>query len=331
MRNKASIIETSPNKRINQSLRMTPTDRSFTRGMLFVVLAVSLWGGSASLAKYLFLTRYDPLIITQTRSSLSFLLLAAYFLAVDRSVFRIPVRDLHKFLFIGVIGVAATNFTYYFTVKASTVATAILVQNSAPALVMIYAAAVTREEEFTGIKFFSLLLALCGCFLAVSGGSFRDVQLKGWTLLTAPASAVCYAFMLVASKHILRRYAVWNMLLGALGFATLFWLVINPPWAIMSRGYGVQDWMIFLAFAVVSILLPYIFFAKGLSLLEATTVSIIATLEPVIAIVVAWIALGESMGGVQVLGAAAVVGSVLLLQLRRNYLMPLRKGAPDAG
>lgn len=291
--------------------------------MMFVVLAVCFWGGSASLAKYLFLTRYDPLIVTQTRSSLSFLLLATFFLLTDRSIFYVQLRELYKFAMIGIIGIATTNFTYYFTIKESTVATAILVQNAAPVLVMIYAVAVSRDEQLTGIKVLSLVLALCGCFFAVSGGSMRDVRLTGWSLLSAPASMVCYAFMLVASKHMLRSYAVWTMLVAALGFATLFWLVINPPWAIAAKGYGVDDWAVFLGFAIVSILLPYVFFAKGLKLLEATTAGIITTVEPVIAIIVAWFALGESINAVQAGGAAAVVSSVLLLQVRRDYLSRL--------
>jgi drug/metabolite transporter (DMT)-like permease len=293
--------------------------------MLFVVLAVSLWGGSASLAKFLFQTRYDPLIITQTRSSLSFLLLAAYFLVVDRSVFRIRVGELYKFALIGIIGIAATNYTYYFTVKESTVATAILVQNVAPVVVMIYAVAVSREEELTGVKVVSLLLALCGCFFAVSGGSLSDVRLTGWSLLTAPASMLTYAFMLIFSKHTLRSYGVWTTLVGGLGFAAAFWLLVNPPWAIAEKGYGIADWGIFLGFAVASILLPYIFFAKGLKILEATTVGILTTLEPVIAIMVAWFTLGESINTVQVAGAAGVVGSVLLLQVRRDSLRKFLK------
>jgi len=291
--------------------------------MLFVVLAVSLWGGSASLAKFLFQTRYDPLIITQTRSSLSFLLLAAYFLVVDRSVFRIRLGELYKFALIGIIGIATTNFTYYYTVKESTVATAILVQNLAPVVVMIYAVAVSREEDLTGIKVISLLFALCGCFFAVSGGSLSDVRLTGWSLLTAPASMLTYAFMLIFSKHTLRSYGVWTTLVGGLGFAAVFWLVVNPPWAIAAKGYGISDWGIFLGFAIASILLPYIFFAKGLKILEATTVGILTTLEPVIAIMVAWFALGESINAVQVAGAAGVVGSVLLLQVRRDFLRKL--------
>jgi len=288
--------------------------------MLFIVLAVALWGGSASLAKFLFETRYDPLIITQTRSSLSFVLLAAYFLVADRSVFRIRAGELYKFALIGVIGIATTNFTYYFTVKESTVATAILVQNVAPVVVMIYAVAISREEELTGIKLISLCLALCGCFFAVSGGSLKDVRLAGWSLLTAPASMLTYAFMLVFSKRVLREYGVWPTLVCGLGFATVFWLLINPPWIIATRGYGFGDWGIFLGFAVASILLPYIFFVKGLKILEATTVGILTTLEPVIAIMVAWLTLGESINAVQVAGAAGVVGSVLLLQVRRDSL-----------
>jgi len=126
--------------------------------------------------------------------------------------------------------------------------------------------------------------------------------------------------MLLMSKHVLRTYSVWTMLVTALGFATVFWLFVNPPWVVAAEGYGQGDWGIFLGFAVVSILLPYIFFAQGLRLLEASTAGIVSTLEPVIAIIVAWLALSESMNFIQVAGTIAVVSSVLLLQVRRSAL-----------
>ena len=303
---------------------MSVHESSF-RGILSLVLAVAFWGSSASLAKYLFTTRYDPLIISQTRSSLSFLLLAVYFGISDRSVFRLQPGDLYKMALIGVIGVACTNFTYYFTVKESTVATAILIQNLAPVFVMIYAVAISKEEELNGIRVMSLVLAVAGCYVAVSGGSLADIRLSGWALLTGPASMLSYSFMLLASKHVLRKYSVWTMLVNALGFATLFWLVVNPPWAIAAKGYGVEDWAVFLLFAVVSILIPYIFFTKGLKLLEATTAGIVTTLEPIIAIIVAYLALGEALSLIQMLGALAVVSAVVLLQLRRDHLKRLMR------
>jgi drug/metabolite transporter (DMT)-like permease len=237
--------------------------------------------------------------------------------------------ELHKFALIGIVGIAATNFTYYYTVKETTVATAILVQNVAPVVVMIYAVAISKEEEFTGIKVLSLLLALSGCFLAVSGGSLSGIRLSGWSLITAPASMLSYSFMLIASKHMLNRHGVWTTLVTALGFAALFWIILNPPWFIAAKGYGGVDWLIFLGFAVVSILLPYIFFVKGLKLLEATTAGIISTLEPIIAIIVAWAALGEGIGPMQIAGAGAVISAVLLLQVRRDSLMTIRRNRRD--
>jgi drug/metabolite transporter (DMT)-like permease len=290
------------------------------RGYLFLFVAVLFWGGSASLAKYLLTTRFDTLIITQTRSSLSFLIFAAYFLVRDRSVFRVDRQDIMKLLLLGVIGVSLTNYAYYFTVRESTVATAILIQYTAPVLVMMYAVAVSKEEMLTGAKLLALVFSLAGCFLAVSGGSFSEIRLSGWALVSGIGSALCYSYMLLGSKHLLRKYSVWTMLTYAFGFSALFWLLVNPPWAIVERGYGVEDWGIFWVFAVLSILIPHSFFSMSLKLLEASRVGIASTMEPVVAIVVAYLALGESITGMQMVGGVAVVLAVLMLQLRRDHV-----------
>jgi drug/metabolite transporter (DMT)-like permease len=300
-------------------------------GYFFIVVAVLFWGGSASLAKFLFTTRYDTVIITQTRSSLSFILMAAWFALRDKSVFRIERRDIPKFVLAGVIGIAITNFTYYYTVQETTVATAILLQYTAPVIVMVYAVFVMKEETLSGAKVLALILALAGCWLAVSGGDWSTIRLGGWGAATGTASAVGYAFMLLMSKHLLKKYSVWTTLIYAFGFATLFWLLVNTPWDIAACGYTAEDWGIFWFFAVVSILIPHSMFTTGLKQLEASTVGILTTLEPVVAIAVAYFALGEGLNAVQVTGAFAVVAAVTLLQLRsihRNWPLerPKRTG-----
>lgn len=120
------------------------------------------------------------------------------------------------------------------------------------------------------------------------------------------------------------------MLVYAFGFATLFWLFVNPPWEIAARQYTWSDWGIFWIFAVVSILIPHALFMTSLSLLEATSVGIASTLEPVTAIVIAYFALGETLNGVQMVGGVAVVGAVLLLQIRPEYFRRSKSGAIDA-
>ncbi len=290
-------------------------ESSVQRGTLLILVSVLFWGGSASLAKFLFTTRFDTLIVVQSRSSLSFLLLFLYFLINDRSVFRIERKDLGALILTGVVGIAVTNFSYYYTVGEATVATAILVQYTAPALVMVYAVVVSKDEVFNGVKVIALAFSLLGCYLAVSGGDWSSIQLRGWSIVSGITSSLSYAFMLLISKYLLRKYSVWTMLLYAFGFSTLFWLFINTPWHIADKGYSVSDWGILLMFALVSILIPHSLFASGLKHLDASTVGIVTTMEPVIAIIIAYFALGESIGQVQILGGIAVVGAVVLIQL----------------
>jgi drug/metabolite transporter (DMT)-like permease len=287
------------------------------RGYLLVCGAVLFWGGSASLAKHLLAARqYDTVTLVQMRSTFSFLMFSLYFLLRDPSVFRFERQDLWRLMLIGVVGLAATNFTYYYTFRASTIATAILVQYTAPVLVMIYMVAVRKEESLSTQKGLSLLLALLGCFLAVSGGDVSAIQLRGWAIASGIGSSLGYAYMLVGSKELLKKYSVWTMLTYAFGFATLFWLVVNPPWVIARYHYGAEDWVIFWLFAMVSILIPHTMFMASLKLLEASTAGIASTLEPVVAIVVAYLALGEALNGVQIVGAVAVIAAVLLLQVK---------------
>ena len=291
----------------------TPT-RSHLAGYAMIIAAVCFWGASAALAKYLFTREYSTLVITQMRSSLSFLILAGWFAVRRPEVFRIERRDLLSFVGVGVIGIAMSNYTYYLTVSLATVATAILLQYTAPVMVMVYMIFIAKEEHGSTVKTVSMVLALVGCYLAVLGGT-GTVQLPGWSVVTGPAAALCYAYILIVSKRLLRRYSAWTLLVYAFGVATIFWLVVQPPWEIIKAGYGASDWGIFWIFAVCSILIPHTLFTMSLQMLEASTVGIVSTLEPVVAIGAAWLVVGESLAPVQIAGAAAIVLAVLLLQV----------------
>jgi drug/metabolite transporter (DMT)-like permease len=285
------------------------------RGLLFMIVAVFFWGGSASLAKILIVTRFDTLIISQTRTTLTFILLLVFFLITKRSVFRVQLADLWKLAVLGVIGVAVTNYTYYFTVKESSVATAILVQYTAPVWVVLYSVFVLKSEKLDRITIISLIFALIGCNFAVTGGYWNNITLKGWAAVTGPLSAFTYAYQVVGTKQLLKCYSVWTMLIYMFGFAALFWLLINPPTEIIAKNYSAGDWGILWMFAIVSILIPQTAFAMGLKLLNASTVGVIGILEPVFAIIIAFFVIGETLGFVQLLGALLVVIAVGLLQV----------------
>ena len=115
------------------------------RGIIMIIGAAVLWGVSATGAKALLNRSLDPVLVVQSRVTFSVLLLLLYFLIFRPSVLRVRWTELWKFALLGCIGVAGTNFTYYFTIRESTVATAILIQYTAPLFVMLYA--VWSKEE----------------------------------------------------------------------------------------------------------------------------------------------------------------------------------------
>jgi drug/metabolite transporter (DMT)-like permease len=295
------------------------------RGFILLLIAVLFWGGSAPVGKHLILTRFDTLIITQTRTSLAFILLVLFFFLKDRNVFLVSLRDIWKFAVLGIVGIAVTNYTYYFTVKESSVATAILVQYTAPVWVVLYSVFIMKEEKLDRITIISLVVALAGCYLAVTSGSLQGINLRGWTILTGPLSAFAFAYQVIGTKQLLKRYSMWTLLLYMFGFAAIFWLCVNPPWNILAKEYQASDWGVLWLFAIVSILIPQSAFASGLRLLDASTAGIVSVLEPVIAIVAAFFILGESLSMIQAFGGCMVLLAVGILQVHPMMMRKMLK------
>ena len=128
---------------------MSPAPASHpVRGYLFIATATLCWGISATLGRAVFTGRIfsshelapiSPLILAQSRTTLSLLVVAPILLAKrGRSVIRMSRRDVIAALFIGVLGVAASNYFYYYAVQITNVATAIVLQYTAPVWVLMY-------------------------------------------------------------------------------------------------------------------------------------------------------------------------------------------------
>jgi drug/metabolite transporter (DMT)-like permease len=107
------------------------------------------------------------------------------------------------------------------------------------------------------------------------------------------------------------------MLAYALIFAALAWNVVHPPLGAFLHSYPAGAWWWIAFVGVFGTVLPFGLYNKGISLISATRASITATLEPVIAGLIAYLFLGETMEIMQVIGAGSVIASILLLQTRK--------------
>lgn len=295
------------------------------RGYMMILAASLFWGLAATAAKIFLNHDLDTVLIVQTRVTFSFLVLVTWQLLFHREVLRVRVRDLWKFALLGIVGIAGSNFTFYFTIGESTVATAILLQYTAPLLVMAYGA-VAREESITPAKLVAAAVSLLGCFLAVGAYDATVLRITPLGLLTGGASAVVFAFLVIYPRKIMRRYSLWTVTVYALGFASLFWGVIRPPWTSAGVTPDGQTWLALFVFAIGSVLIPHSLYFAGLRHVLPSRAIITSTFEPVVAIVSAALVVHELLTPVQVLGAVLVLSSVALLQV---YGEPVPRPAAD--
>lgn len=301
------------------------------RGYLYIAAATLLWGIGANLGRAAFTGRlakfgsFDvitPLILSQTRTTFSFLIIFPLLVLFRGwSRLRIPASDVVRVFALGVLGVAASNYFYYLAIQRTNVAIAIIVQYTAPIWVLLYTV-LRGLQKLSVPRVASVLFAVTGITIAVGVGSGR-LQLDTIGVGAALLAAFSYAFYNIAGHDLMARYDHWIVLLYTTLSAALFWLVVNPPWRVFAAHYSAVQWLFLLIFALVSVLAPFSFYFAGLRHLEPTHAIIVSCLEPVFSIVIAAAVLGETLKSLQVVGIVFVLLAIATIQLSYRREKPV--------
>lgn len=293
------------------------------RGYCYIAAAALCWSVSATLGRAVFTGRLfafgslppiGPTLLAQARTTLSFLLLAPILLSQrGRAAFRMGGADLARAAALGVLGLAAANYTYYLAIQRTNVATAIILQYTAPIWVLLYMVARGLQRP-TPVRLISVALAVGGCALAIGIVGAR-LRFDTVGVVAAELAGLSFAYYSIGVPGLLERHDRWKVLLHVLLWAAVFWIFINPPWAIAARHYTAGQGVFLLVFAITSALVPFAFYIAGLHHLDATKAVVTSSLEPVFSITIAALVLGEGVGPVQVVGIALVLTATVLVQL----------------
>jgi drug/metabolite transporter, DME family len=273
-------------------------------GYLLVAAAAALWGLLGPVTRIALAEGVGATEIAFWRAVIGAALFGVHALAIGRV--RIARADMLPVAAFGVFGVAGLLATFSWAVEAGGAALAAILLYTAP----VWVALLSRlflGERMTPRKLLALAVATAGVAgIAASGGGAVRVSpaALGWGL----ASGFAYALYYLFGKRYFALYPtatlfVWALPIGALAMVPLVeWAPKTPTaWATLAFIAAVPTW------------LAYVCYSAGLRRVEATRASVVATVEPVVAAVGAYLIWGERMTLAGYLFAAVVLAGVLLM------------------
>jgi probable blue pigment (indigoidine) exporter len=107
----------------------------------------------------------------------------------------------------------------------------------------------------------------------------------------------------------LLAFTGWQLLIGGVFLLPVAWL-IDPPLPQLSP----LQWLGYTYLSLFGALLAYVLWFRGIARLAPVAVSSLSLLSPLVAVLLGWALLGQSITGVALLGLLAVLGSILAVQ-----------------
>lgn len=280
-------------------------------GYLAVISAAAMWGIGGAVAKTLFNQAVSPFLLVKIRLLFSCVFLVIGLLIYNRRLLYVPRKDIFYFAKMGIMGMAMLQFFYFLTISLTNVATAVFLQYLAPILIAIYTVIWEKIRLSWQQKLAVAAAAVGGLLIMISAGGTQGLTLGG--VASGLAAAFAAAFNTIYTRRAVQEYHPVTVVTYSCGFGALFWWIAMPyTWE--AGSISPEQWLMFLYVVVFCTIIPFLLFYFGLRYVSATNVSVTSSLEPVIAAVTAYLALGEKMGSLQMIGGLLVVVAVIMLQ-----------------
>jgi drug/metabolite transporter (DMT)-like permease len=304
-----------------------PHEPRAARGYAMVAIAATLFAVNGTVSKVILKSGITADQLTEVRCAGALLGLVLLAAATRPASLRVHLGDLPLLIALGVGGLALVQWSYFYAIARLEIGIALLLQFVGPILVALWARFVFGEQVRQRI-WLALCLALAGLTLIVE--VWRGGRLSSAGISAAVVAAITYAaYILLAERGVRRRDPISLSAWGFL-FATLFWSLLAPWWDF--PGGRIDDsvsllgnlasshlsvWLLMLWMIVLGTIVPFLLVVGALRHISATRAGVTGMLEPVVAILVAWAWLGESLDPVQLGGAGLTLAGICLAQTAR--------------
>ncbi|QJR34516.1 DMT family transporter [Gemmatimonas groenlandica] len=273
-------------------------------GTIAILLAVLCWGLLGVMSRVAMADGSPPLTVAFWRAAIAAVLFTVH--AAFTRAEPMHSADRPAAVFLGVAGVAVLYYSYLNAIEQGGVALSSILMYSAPIWVAI-GGRIFFHERVSARAAAALSLTLVGVAIVALASGTGEVRWSpgavGWGLL----SGAMYALYFLVGRRLFSRNASSRVMAWALGVGAATMLPFVQFQSLSRSAWGGVAFL-----AVVCTYAAYLAYAEGVKRLPSARAATIATLEPVIAVVAAYVVWGERLSPLGLAGAALVIAGVLL-------------------
>jgi drug/metabolite transporter (DMT)-like permease len=269
-----------------------------------------IWGVNFSIVKYA-TELMEPLAFTGLRVMLAAAVLLI--LAFTRKHKLPSRRDIMSLMALGMLGNGIYQIFFVEGISRTRVGNAALVVAATPALIAI-ASKIRGVDRVNRKVLAGIALSLAGVGIVVLGSarSANGTPTFLGTMLVF-CGTLCWTAFTVMLQSFARRLdpihlSAFTMLGGTIPLLVATPAIIAAPWS----QFGFAAWGAVFYASVISMGLAYLFWYRGLRVLGPTRTAVYGNLQPVIAIIVAWIFLSETPTIWQGIGTGTIISGLFL-------------------
>ena len=286
---------------------------------LAIVLLVLIWGSNFSVVKSA-LSEFNPLAFNATRFVLASAVLAV-FLAISGVRVRFPKQDVMRLVGLGLLGNVLYQGLFIYGIDGTRAGNAALMLSTVPLIVTVLSVAL-KHETISRAGWAGVVLSISG-IVVILWGSSRGLSFGSDTIrgdLIMLGSALAWSVYTVLSSPYVQKYGTLPVTAFTMWIGTVGLVAVSTP-ALLA-----QDWISItpgawggLVFSgAFSLALAYILWYYGIRHLGSSRTAVYSNTVPVVALLVAWLTLGEVPTMVQVVGTVMILGGIGLARLRRK-------------
>lgn len=281
-----------------------------------LLLMVLIWGINFPVAKAA-LTELSPLAFNALRFPLAALVVLAALRR--RGGFLWPARgDRLRVFGLGVLGNVFYQQFFIFGLALTRAGTASLLLAATPIMTALLSAGLGHERVGTR-TWVGVIATFAGIALVVMFGGAADeggASLLGDLLMIG--ASISWAVYTVGSRSLIERYGsvqftAWTLWTGAIGLCLLgLPSVLRADLSAVSAG----AWFGVVYAGALSIGIAYLIWYYGVRQIGNTRTAAYSNLVPVVALIAAWLQLGEVPNAGQLAGAGVILTGLTLAQIR---------------